>query len=130
MDIPSYQIHNVLRDYVRHLQRRTATSNGGQAREAEPLQPISAPEKRRLVQERVTAEIVERIVHMELEESRGAQRRRPAPDDDAAREGDRREFLFHVLTDACKLRRCRLTLGRGGRPVRRTPPPGDPQKGE
>lgn len=118
MDIPSYQIHNILRDYANQLRKRMHSSRSDSETEPGSAHRISAPEKRRRVQERVTAEIVERIVHLDLEESRSA----------AAGTGKesteekipvKREFVYHILTPSHLTQVCRLTLERSEDLIRR-----------
>ncbi|MGD9018217.1 MAG: hypothetical protein PVH30_12575 [Desulfobacterales bacterium] len=101
MDIPSYQIHNVLRDYVRQLRKRVAAESVRLR-----IHPASAPEKRRRVRERITAEIVERIVHLNVDESRGgpevARPYKPAM--------ARKPFVYQVLQPDRSVVRYRLRL--------------------
>src|SRR5690606_18046362 len=94
MKIPIYQIHNVLRDYVRQLQRRMERRQGN-AIDADNLEKvISAPDKRRMVQERVTAEVVERIIHLDIRESRDPGGETTRPPDPAAGAGVPRELVY------------------------------------
>lgn len=110
MDIPSYQIHNVLRDYVKQLQKRLERETEATGDRSSP-KSISAPKKLRLVRERVTAEIVERIIHLDMEQSRdsgpGSKHPLNAPRDIADR-----EFVYHVRTGSEGKEKRRLTLQR------------------
>jgi hypothetical protein len=104
MDIPSYQIHNVLRDYIRQLQKRVAAEAADSERL--PFHPAAAPEKRRRVRERITAEIVERIVHLNVDESRGGgEGARPCKPSTA-----RKPFVYQVLQPDRSVVRYQLTL--------------------
>ncbi len=104
MDIPSYQIHNVLRDYVRQLRKRAGTETADSDKDR--FHPFAASEKRRRVRERITAEIVERIVHLNVDESRGgvgvAGSSRVAT--------TRKPFIYQVLQPDRSVIRYRLTL--------------------
>lgn len=118
MDIPNYQIHNILRDYANQLRKRMDSNRNDSETALEDVHRISAPEKRRQVQERVTAEIVERIIHLDLEESRIAATRagkglseQPEP--------AKHEFVYHVLTPSRLKQKCRLTLERSDDLIRR-----------
>lgn len=118
MDIPGYQIHNILRDYANQLRKRMDSNRNDSETAFRSVHRISAPEKRRLVQERVTAEIVERIVHLDLEESRSASAFAGAGFKEEKPPANQ-EFVYHVLTPSRLKQECRLTLERSEDLIRR-----------
>lgn len=94
MRIPSHQVHNVLNAYARRLKEKHDAASGIIPDKAEdPVRSYSAEEKRRLIIDKIAADIIGRMS-------------RPSPgprivDRDAAKprnEKQAEEIRYHILT--------------------------------
>ncbi|MBW2107578.1 MAG: hypothetical protein JRI36_02775 [Deltaproteobacteria bacterium] len=103
MHITSYHVHNVLRAYGRQLVLSKRTAANKHVSEDKPSDSItiSAEARRKAVIEKVTADIVERVVHSgprdELEQEVLNELRDEYGNDLTLEQGDASELVFKVI---------------------------------